>query len=156
MKPSEVTEAIREYTGNGYGIKLDDVTVAQYVIYDVIGFILGLITFFIVVGVGLITALDIAYITIPMFQDKVRAEKWDGSRGYKVRFISNDARDAVDEAATKMNGKTALGIYLRKRVKSYMICGVVLYICIVGSSTIVPIIANIVLQILKVFKSIHL
>lgn len=156
MKPSEVTDAIREYTGNGYGIQLDDLIIAQYTIYDIIGFILGLIAFFIILGVGLITALDIAYITIPMFQDKVRTERWDGSRGYKMRFISNDARDAVDEATTRPEGKTALSIYLRKRVKSYLICGVVLYICIVGSSTIVPIIANIVLQVLKVFKSVHL
>lgn len=156
MKPSEVTDAIREYTGNGYGIQLDTLTLAQYTIYDIIGFILGLIAFFIIIGVGLITALDIAYITIPMFQDKVRAERWDGSRGYKIRFISNDARDAVDEASTRVEGKTALSIYLRKRVKSYLICGVVLYICIVGSSTLVPIIANIVLQVLKVFKSVHL
>lgn len=157
MNPSDIVDGIRDYTGNGYGVQLDTLIIAQSMIYDIVGFILGLIAFFIVVGMALITTLDVAYITIPMFQDKVRDERWDGSKGHgKVRFISNDARLAVEQASMMSTGKSALWIYIKKRIIAYMICAVVLFICLRGSSTLVPIIANIILDLLKGFSRIHI
>lgn len=157
MDPSDIVDGIREYTGNGYGVQLDTLIIAQSMIYDIVGFILGLIAFFIVVGMGLITALDVAYITIPMFQDKVRDERWDGSKGHgKVRFISNDARTSVEQAATSMTGKSSLVVYIKKRTKAYVFCAIVLFICLRGSSVLVPIISNIILDILRGIANIHI
>ena len=104
MDPSTVIDGIREYTGNGYGVHMDSLIIAQSTIYDIVGFVLGLLAFFISIGMFLITALDVCYITIPIFQDKVRSQRWDGSRGSKVRFISKDAVEAVELAYTIDNG----------------------------------------------------
>lgn len=155
MDPSTVIDGIREYTGNGYGVHMDSLIIAQSTIYDIVGFVLGLLAFFISIGMFLITALDVCYITIPIFQDKVRSQRWDGSRGSKVRFISKDAVEAVELAYTIDNG-SAIGSYLKKRVKTYIICGVILYIILIGSNTLVPIIANIVLSILRALSNIHI
>lgn len=157
MSPTEVVESMREYTNNFHGVELDTIILAQSTISDIVGFILGLIAFFIAIGMGVITALDIAYITIPMFQDKVRDEKWDGSRGHgKVRFISNNARIAVERASTQVDGNSALKIYLKGRVLAYVISAVVLYICLAGTGVVVPIIARIVSEILNAFGSISI
>lgn len=155
MNPSEVVDEIRQYTNNGYGVKMDDVLIAQSVIYDVVGFILGVLVVLIVVGMSIITALDICYITIPMFQDTVVHKRWDGSTdpNARVRFISHDARIAVNAAATQETGKSALSIYLGRRIKTYCIAAVVLYIAIAGSSVIVPLISKIVTGILTAFST---
>lgn len=155
MNPSEVIDGIRQYTNNGYGVKMDDVLVAQSVIYDVVGFLLGVLVVLIVVGMSIVTALDICYITIPAFQDTVIHRRWDGSAdpNAKVRFISHDARIAVKAAAMQETGKSALSIYLRRRVKTYCIAAVVLYLAIAGSSVIVPLITKIVSGILTAFST---
>lgn len=157
MNPADIVDGVRKYTGNGYGIQLDTLIIAQGVIYDVVGFLLGLIAFVIVIGMALITTLDVCYLTIPMFQDKVRDERWDGSKGHrKIRFISNDARLAVEKAATGQTGRSALTVYIKKRIISYCIAAMVLYICLAGSNTIVPAISNVVLTFLKGMSGIEI
>lgn len=150
MNISEVTDGIREYTGNGSGVHMDTLLIAQNVIFDVVGFLLGMLVFFMAVGMVLVTSLDIMYITIPVMQDRVKDLRWDGSRKGKPRIISKDAGFAVEQST--ISGTPALGIYLKKRIKTYCIAAVVMYICIGGSNMIVPLISKVVLQILKGFS----
>ena len=148
MSASDVANGIREYTQSDSGYYLDAIQDAQYVIYDITSFILGVLTFFIVWFMFLITALDICYITIPIFQEKVRQERWDGSPGgSKFRIVSNAARIAVDTGNSQ--GVSPLKIYLKKRIAMYCICGIMLYISFVGFNVIVNLVTHIVLQILN-------
>lgn len=152
MTPFDVVDGIREYTGES-GVDVKNLKVAENVINDITGYILGLIVFVISLGITVITALDVAYITLPLFQEKVQNKRWDGSNGLKsFRLISNDARLAVNEASTISSGKSALSIYLAKRIKTYMICGAVIYICLGGSGAITPFIAKVVRAILDAFN----
>lgn len=155
MDPSEVVNGIREYTGNGYGVHMDTLIIAQSTIEDVLGYILGLLAFFIGLGMMLITALDVMYITMPIFQDSVNNKRWDGSQERKIRIISADAINAVERATTDGSG-SAMKLYLKSRVKTYIICGVILYLLLAGSSVLIHIVTKVVLGILNSMSNVHI
>lgn len=155
MNPSELIDGIREYTNNGSSVYLDNVREAEYMIQDITGFILGLIAIFISFGMTLISALDICYITIPVFQDMIKDKKWDGSPdGSNFRIISGAARVAVE--TTSGTGESPLKFYMKKRIGMYCFCGLVLSIAILGFGTITGIVSNIVLSIVEGLRRVGL
>lgn len=148
MNTDKIIEQIREYTGVGYGIAMDDVLYTQIVVEGWLGFILGVMIWVIAVGMALVTAVDVAFITIPTFREIARRKRWDGtSERTRARLISNDARDAVEESCN-LDESSALVLYLKKRAKTYIFVTVVVFVLAVGTNSIVQVASKIITGIL--------
>lgn len=87
-----------------------------------LGILLGLIAFVIFILLGFTLLLDIAYITLPFFQDWL--SKDDGT----AKYVSLEASNAVKEQASKAGTEyvNPLGIYLKSKVKQY----IAIFICL--------------------------
>lgn len=113
-----------------------------------------------VVYMALVTTFDIMYITFPMIQSMASKRNLDGSldiSGLKFRVISRDAYNAVQEKySIEGSGrglyKSALLIYLRKRLKTYLVLAVVLVIMFNGFNVLVLIISKLLTPLFKAFK----
>jgi hypothetical protein len=113
-----------------------------------------------VVYMALVTTFDIMYITFPMIQSMASKRNLDGSldiSGLKFRVISRDAYNAVQEKySIEGSGrglyKSALLIYLRKRLKTYLVLAVVLVVMFNGFNVIVLIISKLLTPLFKAFK----
>ena len=113
-----------------------------------------------VVYMALVTTFDIVYITFPMIQSMASKRNLDGSldiSGLKFRVISRDAYNAVQEKySIEGSGrglyKSALLIYLRKRLKTYLVLAVVLVIMFNGFNVLVLIISKLLTPLFKAFK----
>ena len=113
-----------------------------------------------VVYMALVTTFDILYITFPMIQSIASKRNLDGSldiSGLKFRVISRDAYNAVQEkysieGSGKGLYKSALLIYLRKRLRTYLVLAVVLVIMFNGFNVIVLIISKLLTPLFKAFK----
>ncbi len=150
MNPTDVANGIREYT-TASDIDIADMKEIQNIIYDVSGYILGLIVTVLCLGITVITALDICYITMPSFQEKVRNHNWDSGSTGKLRLVSNDARISVNKANTSSTGTSALKIYITSRIKTYMILAIVIYLSLGGIYGIIPLVVKIVRAIMSAF-----
>lgn len=118
-------------------------------------YLLGLVGVFIITYMTIITVIDIAYITIPAFQEVCRSRNWDGSQDMeKVKFkiISKDAYNAVEKAILKRQdgkyGNTIL-IYIGARLRMYFIAGIVLSILVLGTEPFMRVIRNVFEPLLK-------
>lgn len=115
---------------------------------EVIGLAVGVLAYLIVIGLPLFSALDVAYITIPVLREKADDAKDSHSGGGnmvvksngKFRWISDEAVYAC-KAASMEEGKGALSIYFGKRVWTYIVCAIVLYLLISGNIQVVTQIA---------------
>lgn len=113
-----------------------------------------------VVYMALVTTFDIMYITFPMIQSMASKRNLDGSldiSSLKFRVISRDAYNAVQEKySIEGSGrglyKSALLIYLRKRLKTYLVLAVVLVIMFNGFNVLVLIISKLLTPLFKAFK----
>lgn len=113
-----------------------------------------------VVYMALVTTFDIMYITFPMIQSMASKRNLDGSldiSGLKFRVISRDAYNAVQEKySVEGSGrglyKSALLIYLRKRLKTYLVLAVVLVVMFNGFNVLVLIISKLLTPLFKAFK----
>lgn len=101
---------------------------------SIISFVLGILVYGILVGVPLITACDIAYITIPTFRNKL-IETNLGKPG-RFKIISDDAYYAMEESDLS-EGKHPLRLYFRKRVKTYILIAVLITIVVGGGWPII-------------------
>ena len=112
------------------------------------------------VYMALVTTFDIMYITFPMIQSMASKRNLDGSldiSGLKFRVISRDAYNAVQEKySIEGSGrglyKSALLIYLRKRLKTYLVLAVVLVVMFNGFNVLVLIISKLLTPLFKAFK----
>ena len=113
-----------------------------------------------VVYMALVTTFDIMYITFPVIQSMASKRNLDGSldiSGLKFRVISRDAYNAVQEKySIEGSGrglyKSALLIYLRKRLKTYLVLAVVLVVMFNGFNVLVLIISKLLTPLFKAFK----
>lgn len=113
-----------------------------------------------VVYMALVTTFDIMYITFPMIQSMASKRNLDGSldiSGLKFRVISRDAYNAVQEKySIEGSGrglyKSALLIYLRKRLKTYLVLAVILVVMFNGFNVLVLIISKLLTPLFKAFK----
>jgi hypothetical protein len=96
--------------------------------------------------------LDICYITIPVFQEKVKEERWDGSSGgSRFRIVTRAATTAVDKSMT--SEESALKVYLKSRIIMYCICGVMILIAVRGADTVVPVINTAIKAVIDALNS---
>lgn len=111
----------------------------------IISTVIGGIAIIITLGMALLSAFDIVYIAFPPFRNFCGDQlemgqsnamvKKDNDGNLSLRWISDDAVAAC-KIATLENGKNKFGVYFKKRVWSYMILVVLLFILLTGNITI--------------------
>lgn len=100
--------------------------------------IIGFLTVIVLMAVGLFTAVDIMFLTIPplhaALEEKAAAKGTTDKNGNaKPRIVSTDASLAWQEAAE--TGKNVLIIYLKKRLIAYIAIAIVVYMLLSGNLT---------------------
>ncbi|MBO5389811.1 MAG: hypothetical protein J6A59_17085 [Lachnospiraceae bacterium] len=110
--------------------------------------LLGIIVVLASVGMTVFSGFDICYIAFPVFRNKCEEAKQNGTgpmvRGNKtgsggeakLRFVSDDAQYAVVAADTVQSGKNPFVIYFGKRLLSYVVLAILLFILLTGRVTI--------------------
>ena len=111
----------------------------------VLNTIIMVIAWLIVIGLPLVTALDVAYITIPFFREKAETARSNGNPGMtkqgkngetKLRWISDEAQHAV-ETIDLDNGRSPLKTYLMSRILAFILVAIILYLLIGGQITVI-------------------
>lgn len=127
---------------------------------------LGVVVVLITIGMTLFSAFDIAYIAFPVFRNKceeakqtgsgMMASKKQGKNGEtKLRFVSDEAQYAVEAADTIESGKNPFSIYFGKRIISYVLLSIILFILLTGNINLITNIAvRIVSGILELLQGI--
>lgn len=111
-----------------------------------VSIILGFVAIMLVIWLTVVTAVDVLYLSWPVMQGTLE-RKFDGKQFGGLRLLSDDARDAVVEAAA--HGTSAAVIYLKKRIITYLFAAFLLYLVITGGSNIRAIVEKGVVGILK-------
>lgn len=152
MGAGDIAKGIHDAMDVPYNIDYATLEVIVAKTGDIVGLLMGFIAVFLVVGLTLITALDIVYLTIPIFQQAIQEKSWDGSSDRtKIQFVSNDARTAVERAA--ISNQSSLWIYMKLRFKTYLIAAVILFLIMGFSDPLVHMIQRVVGDIVAVFMS---
>lgn len=114
---------------------------------------LGVIVVLITTGMTIFTAFDLCYIAFPVFRGKMDTAKANGTKGVtrtdskgntKLTFVTEDAQYAVVAAETTQTGKSAFIIYGKKRVISFVVLAVLIFILLTGN---INVFANIGLKL---------
>ncbi len=120
----------------------------------IISLILGIMVTLITVGMTIFSACDIMYIAFPVFRNKCEDAKTTGTGpmvqkqangGTKLRFVTDDAQEAVTQGAVG-SGKSPWAIYFGKRVMSYILLAIILFILLTGN---ISLITNIALKVVS-------
>lgn len=114
-------------------------------ITDIVAFILGILAWFLAAFLTIVTAMDVLFLTYPIFQDYV-IRKWDHKKMFGIRIISEDARLSLEQSA---DGSHPLAIYIRKRLKTYLFAATLLVIIITGGSDLRMFIVDALLRLFE-------
>lgn len=132
----------------------------------IISTVLGLMVILISIGMTIFSAFDLCYIAFPVFRNKCEDAKQTGtgmmashkktsSGETKLRFVSDDAQYSVIAADTTQSGKNPFIIYFGKRMISYIVVAILLFILLTGNITIFTDIAlKIVSGILEIISGV--
>jgi len=120
-----------------------------------VNLIVGIIAYLIILGMTFFTALDIIYITMPVFRNKAEEMRQAGSGilvrhdnktgETKLRWVTDEAVYAV-QACSVDSGKNPLGMYLQKRIWAYILVAIVIFILLTGN---VQLFVNIALNLVE-------
>lgn len=157
---SDKTNSSLKNVGEGLGIEADTSAAAAMLsgFTPVLSLLLGVIVTLITVFMTVFSAFDIAYIAFPVFRNKCEDAKVNGgamartkSNGEtQLRFVTDDAQYAVQQGSVE-SGKSPWAIYFKKRVMSYILLAIILFILMTGNITLITNIAvNIVAGIMDV------
>lgn len=110
----------------------------------VIRTLIGLLVILITLGMTVVTAFDICYLVFPVLRNKMEDSKNSGgAMGKKgadgsvsLRIVTDEAQFAVQQVATNP-GVNPMSIYFRKRIFSYIILTILLFILLTGNVTII-------------------
>lgn len=113
-----------------------------------INLVLGMAVLLITSFMTVFTAVDICYIVFPVLRTKLEENAQSGGinakktsdGGTKMRFVTDEAVYAVNQATTNP-GVNAMSIYFGKRVVSYIILAVMLFILLTGNISLITNIA---------------
>lgn len=114
-------------------------------ITNVVAFILGLLAWFLAAFLTIVTAMDVLFLTYPIFQDYM-IRKWDHKKMNGIRIVSEDARLSLEESHS--SGEHPLVLYLKKRVKTYLFAATLLVIIITGGDDLRMFIVDMLLRLL--------
>lgn len=143
--PDKIADDVNNITG-GLNIEADTGTATRTLtgFTGVVNTLLGILVVLITVGMALFSAFDLCYIAFPVFRNKCEEAKQSGqgimasskktaSGETKLRFVSDDAQYAVTAADTVQSGKNPFVIYFGKRLLSYIILAVLIFILLTGN-----------------------
>lgn len=157
---AENKRAVRERVGKmeyEFNVQADVETagVALSGLRGLVTTLVGLLAYVIVLGMTLFTALDVCYITMPVFKNKADemvqrggsfTTRTDSRTGEaKHRWITDDAQFAIANATIE-NGKSPLTIYLTKRIWAYVMLAIVLFILLTGN---IQLIVNVAITLIS-------
>ena len=95
---------------------------------EVMGVVLGVLVWALVVGVFVVTAIDLLYLNLP----NTRQSLEDINSISRIRFISQDAINALNQGYVN-NDKSPNQIYCGKRIKTYLATILVVVIMVTGT-----------------------
>lgn len=114
-----------------------------------INLLLGVLVFGISMAMTIFTGLDMCYIAFPVFRGKCD-EKGGGTH---PKWITDDAAQSLQQTSTDGSGKNPLTVYFGKRVISFIMIAIMLFILLTGNiSLITNIVLNLVSGILDVLQ----
>lgn len=148
-KNAEAADSLKDIT-SGLNIEADTGTATTILsgFTGIISTILGIMVVLISIGMTIFSAFDLCYIAFPVFRNKCEEAKQTGqgvmasskvnkqTGETKLRFVSDDAQFAVVSADTVQSGKNPFVIYFGKRVLSYVILAILLFILLTGNITV--------------------
>lgn len=114
-------------------------------ITNVVAFILGLLAWFLAAFLTIVTAMDVLFLTYPIFQDYM-IRKFDHKKMNGIRLVSEDARLSLEESHS--SGEHPLVLYLKKRIKTYLFAATLLVIIITGGDDLRMFIVDMLLRLL--------
>lgn len=136
--------------GDGLGIEANTEAAAAMLsgFVPYISMLLGVMVTLITIFMTVFSAFDIAYIAFPVFRNKCEDAKVNGGGLAKtksngetsLRFVTDDAQYAVQQGTVE-NGKSPWAIYFKKRVLSYILLAIILFILMTGNITLITNIA---------------
>lgn len=143
----QVTQVGSTIIGSGFEVSADVQTGAKILsgFSGLVSMILGLMVVLISLGMTVFSACDLAYIAFPVFRNKCEDMKQSGSKigtktgsngETKLRFVTDEAQYAVNAAETTESGKNPFVIYFSKRIASYIILAILLFILLSGRITV--------------------
>lgn len=142
---STATNRVEEITGD-LNIAADTKTATSLLsgFIPVISTLLGILTVGITLAMTVFSGVDICYIAFPAVRGKMEDSRNTGGvmsqktsdGGTKLRFVSDEAQWAVQEAITNP-GKNAMVMYFGKRVISYIVLSIVLFIIMTGNISLI-------------------
>lgn len=128
----------------------------------IIELISGLVVILISFGMLIFTSFDILYIAFPVFRNKCEDAKQNGNSmmtkksangDTKLRWVSDDAQYAVSQG-TIDSGKSPWRLYIPKRIISYILLAIILFIFLTGNISIITSIAvNVVSGVMDVLTN---
>lgn len=150
QKSAEGQKAVSDYSQQVVDLGLQaDVATATGMLSGFMGVLrtlLGIIVVIVSVGMTVFSAFDLCYIAFPVFRNKCEDAKTNGGplasnkKGAngepKLRFVSDDAQYAVVAADTVQSGKNPFVIYFGKRLISYLVLAILLFILLTGKVTV--------------------
>lgn len=95
---------------------------------EVMGVVLGVLVWVLIIGVFVVTAIDLMYLNLP----NTRKSLEELNNTSRIRFISQDAINALSQGYVD-NDKAPSQIYCGKRIKTYIIT--ILIVVIMTSET---------------------
>jgi hypothetical protein len=107
---------------------------------------LGILVTLITVGMTIFTAFDLCYIAFPVFRGKMDEAKANGTPGAthtnskgetKLTIVTEDAQFAVVSAETAQTGQNAFMIYFKKRIVSFVVLAVLIFILLTGNINLI-------------------
>jgi len=110
---------------------------------------LGILVTLITIGMTIFTAFDLCYIAFPVFRGKMDEAKANGTKGVtktgkggetKLTIVTEDAQYAVVAADMANSGENPFLLYFKKRVVSFVVLAVLLFVLVTGK---INILANI-------------
>lgn len=152
LQNADVVNNVDEIT-DGLQIEADTQGAASMIsgFVPLINIVIGILLYIIIIGTTIYSALDILYMTYPLFRSKCETAKASGDNKFLIkqsstgensyRFISDDAVQAIKEK--EVSGKNQYFIYLKLRLISLILVGIIVYILFSGN---LQLIINIVLR----------
>lgn len=116
---------------------------------------LGVLVTLITIGMTLYSTFDIAYLAFPVFRNNCDNAKATGGTGglmgnamvkkgsngeASLRFVTDDAQFAVQQGSIE-SGKSPWGIYFKRRIMSYILLAICLFILLTGNISLITDIA---------------
>ena len=161
LKNAATVDDVAAITDNiGFGADTAGATALLYGFAPLINLVVGVIVILVTMGMTLFTAFDIAYIAFPVFRNKCEEQKMMGGNNImtkkgangesSLRFVTDDAQYAVSQGTIE-SGKSPWGIYFRKRIMSYILLAIILFILLTKNISLITNIAlNVVSGIMNV------